>query len=137
MVAEYYGIKKSEKELARLSGCTLERGTTGEGLLRCGKKIGLKGFMKDFADINDIRYYVLRKKIPVIVDWFSQSDVSDGHYSIVVHIDNKKIYLVDPEFGEIRSHNIDDFKRVWFDFDVLFLRSRKDLIIRRMIVLYK
>lgn len=137
MVADYYDIKKSERQLARLSGCTLASGTTGEGLLGCGKKIGLKGFIKDFADIKDIRYYVIKKKFPIIVNWFSQTGVSDGHYSVVVHIDNEKIYFVDPEFGEIRSHNINDFKRIWFDFDVPFLRSKKDLIIRRMIVLYK
>ena len=134
IVLDYFGIKKSEKELAKLSGCSKSKGVEAESLLKATAKLGLKGFIKDFSEIKDIRKYVLKKKMPVIVDWFS---VDEGHYSVVAGIDNKNIYLQDPELGKVRKLKIHDFKRIWFDFSGEFLRSKKDIIIRRLIVIYK
>lgn len=134
MVLEYYGIKKSESELAKLSGCTSHKGVGVEGLLKAAKALGFKSSFKDFSDIQDIRKYVIDKKIPVIVDWFS---TDDGHYSVVVGIDKNNIYLQDPELGGLRTIDIPTFKRIWFDFISDFLRSKDDMIIRRMIAIYK
>ena len=134
IVLDYFGIKKSEKELAKLSGCSKSKGVEAEGLLKAVKKFGLKGFIKDFSKIKDIKKYVLKKKIPVIVDWFSEDE---GHYSVVAGIDNKNIYLQDPELSKIRKLEINDFKRIWFDFPGRFLRSKNDLIIRRLIIIHK
>ncbi len=134
MVLDYYDIKKSEKELAKLSGCSKSKGVEAEGLLKAVKKFGLKGFIKDFSKIKDIKKYVQKKKIPVIVDWSSQAE---GHYSVVAGIDNKNIYLQDPELGKVRKLKIHDFKRIWFDFPGRFLRSENDIIIRRLIAIYK
>ncbi len=134
IVLDYFGIKKSEKELAKLSGCSKSKGVEAEGLLKAVKKFGLKGFIKDFSEISDIRKYVKNKKIPVIVDWFSQDE---GHYSVVADIDNGNIYLQDPELGRVQKLNIDKFKRIWFDFPGSFLKSKNDIIIRRLIVIYK
>ncbi|MEK7555496.1 MAG: cysteine peptidase family C39 domain-containing protein [Patescibacteria group bacterium] len=120
-------------ELAKLSGCKKEKGVEAEGLLKAAKKLGFKGFIKDFSNIEDIKKFVIDKKIPVIVDWFSGDD---GHYSVVVGIDNKNIYLQDPELGHLRIIKLADFKRVWFDFPGPFLRSKNDLIIRRILVVY-
>lgn len=133
MVLAYFGINKSEIELAKLSGCTKEHGVEAGPLLAAAKKLGFKGFIKDFSEINDLKRYVLKKKMPVIVDWFSEDD---GHYSVVTHIDKKNIYLIDPEHGKKRKLALETFKRVWFDFPHNFLRSKNDIIIRRMIVIY-
>lgn len=134
MVLEYYGVKKSEKDLARLSDATSAKGVGAEGLLKAANLLGFKGFFKDFSDIKDIETYVIKKKIPVIVDWFS---TDDGHYSVVMYIDQKKIYLQDPDIGRLRTMDLDTFKRVWFDFPGDFLRLKDNIIIRRMIVIYK
>ncbi len=134
MVLDYYGVKKSEKELAELSGCTISKGVKAEGLLQAAKKLGFKGFIKDFSDIKDLRKYVLKKKIPVIVDWFS---TDEGHYSPVVDINQENIYLQDSELRGIRTMKIKTFRRVWFDFSGDFLHSKDEIIIRRMIVIDK
>lgn len=83
----------------------------------------------------------LDKKVPVIVDWFtkgrqdySESEVSDGHYSVVAGLDDKHIYLQDPEIGRIRKLERDDFMRVWFDFKGNYIKP-KELIIRQMIII--
>lgn len=132
MVLEYFGVHRSEKELAKLSGCTKQKGVEADGLIKAAKAFGFEGFFKDFAAFVDIEKYVLKKKIPVIVDWFS---TDDGHYSVVVGINKKNIYLQDPETAGIRKFGLEAFKRVWFDFPGKRLVSRKDLILRRMIVI--
>lgn len=132
MVLGYYGLKKSEKELIKLSSCTKTKGTKASGLLKAASHFGFDGFIRDFSDIKDLKNYVVKKKIPVIVDWFS---VDEGHYSVVVDINKKNIYLQDPEIGRIKSLSINKFKTAWFDFPSPYLKSNKDLIIRRMIVI--
>ncbi|MBU4501951.1 MAG: C39 family peptidase [Nanoarchaeota archaeon] len=134
MIASYYGIKKSEEELAKLCKCTPEKGTSAKNLIKAAKKIGLEGFIQNNSSISDIRKYVLKKKIPLIVDWFCEYD---GHYTPVIDINAKNIYLADGCIGSVRTMNLDKFKRVWFDFLGGYLKSKDDLILRRMIVLYK
>ncbi len=131
MVVNYFGIPATEKQLAHLSGHSSHKGASAKGLITAAKTLGCQGFVKDFAEINDIRKY-LKKKIPVIVDWFSEYV---GHYSVVVDIKEDSIYLQDPELGHLRSMKLTRFKSVWFDFVPEFLRTKKDIIIRRMIVI--
>lgn len=133
IVLEYFGIIKIEKELARMCGLT-KAGTKTKNMLKTAKKFGLKGFIKDFSDIKDIKKWVIDKKIPVIVDWFLEDD---GHASVVVDIDSKNIYLLDPRIGKIRKLNLKIFKRIWFDFPGDFIKSKNQLILRRMMVVYR
>lgn len=131
MTLDYYGVKASAEKLAELSGCTPEKGVGAEGILKAAKHFGLNGFVKDLADFKDIETYVKEKKVPLIVDWFS---TDEGHYSIVVDIDDNFIYLRDPLYRSIQKMERVIFKRVWFDFSSDFLRSKDDLILRRIIV---
>ena len=133
MVLDFYGVSKTEKDLVKLSGATRERGIEAPALLQVAKKFGFKGFIKDYAAFKDIKKY-LKRNVPVIVDWFS---VDDGHYSVVVGMDKKFIYLNDPELGKVRKLELKVFKRVWFDFKGDFLKSSRDFIIRRMMVITK
>ncbi|MBM3200071.1 hypothetical protein FJZ53_03965 [Candidatus Woesearchaeota archaeon] len=134
MVLAYFGVEKSEKQLARLTRCSKKYGSEAEHILSAVKTLGFKGLVKDFSSFDDIRKFVINKRIPVIVDWFS---VDDGHYSVVVGIDKKSIHFNDPENGKLREMSLKKFKTVWFDFPEDFLRSKKDLRIRRMLVIYK
>ena len=134
MVLAYYGIEATEKELARLSSSTRKHGVETYGLLRAARAYGVKGFVKDRASFSDLRAHVLKKGMPVIVDWFS---TNDGHYSVVVHLDKKFIYLQDPEIRGIRKMSMETFRRVWFDFPGLYIKTPNDVLLRRMIVIYK
>jgi len=84
--------------------------------------------MADFSDIEKL----LKQKIPVIVDWFHNGD---GHYSVAVGLTTKNIILMNPRFGTFDTLNRVDFKRIWFDFPGDFLKSKNDVVIRRMIVI--
>ena len=56
---------------------------------------------------NDRGFYIGR------ID-YSESEVSDGHLSVVVGIDKENIYLQDPEIGKLRTISRDDFMKVWW-----------------------
>lgn len=84
-----------------------------------------------------------QKSVPVIVNWFTRgradyesSEVADGHYSVVVGLDDTHIYIQDPEIGDMRKIERDDFLRVWFDFTGEYIKS-DELIIRQIIAIYR
>ena len=134
MVLGFFGVKISEKKLAQISGCTPSRGIGADGLVRAAQALGFRAKIKDFSDLKDINEWVNRKKIPVIVDWFA---FEGGHYSVVSGIDKENIYLEDPSLGYRRAMKLATFKRLWFDFPNDYLKSKSELIIRRMIVIDK
>ena len=142
IVLKYYGIEAAEKELAKLAGVSSDLGADDKGLARVAKHFGFKVKIKNNSSFKDIEKW-FDKKVPVIVNWFTRgrcdytdSDIVDGHYSVAAGLDDKFIYLQDPEIGKIRKLERDDFMRVWFDFKGEYIKPN-GLIIRQIIVIYK
>ncbi len=142
MVFDYYGIEKSEAEIAKLCGVTESLGTDDKRIKQATESLGLKAEIKNKSTFEDIQYW-LDKKVPVIVNWFTRgradyddSEVADGHYSPVVGLDEEYIYIQDPEIGKLRKIGRDDFMRVWFDFKGEYI-DPNELIIRQIIAIYK
>jgi len=140
IVLDYYGVEKSEKELAKLCKVDKNLGVDDKDIKRVAEQLGFKVVIKNNSSFKDIEKW-LDKKVPVIVDWFtkgrqeySESETADGHYSVVAGLDEKYIYLQDPEIGKIRKLKRDDFMRVWFDFEGSYIKS-SELIIRQVIVI--
>lgn len=133
MVLGYFGIRKSERALIALTGATSKDGVGAAGLLKAAKALGFTGFMKDSATFVDIRNYVLRKKIPIIVDWFSEDE---GHYSVIMDINEGRIVFADPEFGRRRTMPLAVFRRVWFDYVPNVPKKKSDFVIRRMVAIF-
>ncbi len=133
MIFAYYGLNISERKIGQAARTTIKSGTSPKNLVSAAKHLGFKAYYKENSTIQDLRNLVVDRKTPVIVDWFSEDD---GHYSVVVGFANGKIFLQDPEIGKLRSMNISDFMRVWFDFEGDYLKSRKDLSIRGMIAVF-
>jgi predicted double-glycine peptidase len=135
IVLNSFGIKRTEKQLAKKSYCTSSQGATAFDLLETAKKSGLKGFMQDNCNISDIiRYLKRKKKHAIIVEWFLEDD---GHFCVVAKIDKENIYLQDPDLGHLRAIRLDIFKRIWFSFEGSFMKEKEDLVLRRLIVFYK
>lgn len=142
IVLDYYGINKSESELAKLCGVTKKLGTDDKKIARAAKKLGFKVAIKNNSTFTDMERW-LKKGVPLIVDWFTcgrpnipLSEMADGHASVVCGLDEKYIYLQDPEIGGIRKIAREDFKRVWFDFRGEFIKSN-ELVIRQIIAIYE
>ena len=132
MVLELYGVKKSEDELGRMTKCSPVVGTPGPNIVAAAKKLGFKAFLKDEATLSDVRKWT-EKGIPVIVNWFSEYE---GHYSVAVKVTEKFIYLMDPERTRMRKMSAERFEGVWFDFTPESRRTRRSLVLRRMIVIH-
>jgi predicted double-glycine peptidase len=133
MILEFYGLEKSEQELGKLSKCTKSKGTSAENIIKAAKKLGFEAHVENNSNLARIKYF-LNRETPVIVDWFSHDE---GHYSVAVSIDDENIYLQDPELGAIRTLNRQTFFRVGFDFPKAYIRTPKDIILRRIIVIEK
>lgn len=143
IVLAYFGVEKSEEEIAELCGRDPELGTDDAGLKKAAENYGFKVEIKNNATFDDIQEW-LQKGVPVIVDWFTRgradyldSEVADGHYSVIVGLDDKNIYLQDPEIGGMRTLDRNDFMKVWFDFRGEHITSWEDMIVRQIIVVYR
>ncbi len=130
MVLAYYGVRASEQELGRLAHTTARHGTTAERLVRVARELGFEAYLKDRVSLAELRRLVVERKIPVIVNWFSEDD---GHYSVVAHLDQHYIHLNDPELKRVRKMDLRTFRRVWFTFNGDYIREPKDMILRRLI----
>lgn len=129
MILEYYGISASESAIARAAGASRKKGASQEGLIKAAKYFGLKAFAKEKSSFEDLRRFIEKGK-PVIVDWFSGDE---GHYSVVVGIDKKDIFLMDPESAGIKRMSLEKFRRIWFDFPGEFIKDPGEIILRLMI----
>ncbi|MEK7192685.1 MAG: cysteine peptidase family C39 domain-containing protein [Patescibacteria group bacterium] len=129
----FWGIDKTEDELVLLTKTIIGEGTPGEKIVIAVWSLGLNAEMEDDSTFEKIQSW-LEKGVPVMVDWF---DEDDGHYAIVVDLDEINIYLQDPELADIRILPREHFFRVWFDFPGDFLRTKDDLVLRRLIAIYK
>jgi len=142
MVFDYYGIEKSEAEIAKMCNAIEGLGADDKRIKQAAESLEFKVEIKNNSTFEDIKFW-LNKKVPVIINWFTRgradyndSEVADGHYSPVVGLDDEYIYLQDPEIGKLRKINRDDFMKVWFDFTGKYI-DPKELIIRQLIVIYK
>lgn len=143
MVLAYYGEEKDEKEIAEKCGRDPKLGTDDMSIKKAAESYGFKVEIQNEALFEDIQRW-LDKKVPVIVDWFTRgrsdygdSEVPDGHYSVVVGLDKDNIYLQDPEIGKMRTLERSDFMRVWFDFTGEYINSWDEMIIRQLIAIQK
>ena len=129
MVLSAYGINKSEKYLAKLTKSSRTKGCDEDNIVKAAKKLGFKGYVKQKSSIKELKKLV-RKGIPVIVDWYSPEE--EGHYSVVIRFEKDNIFLADPHFGKIKKHKIKWFEGKWFD-----LPFSKNIRIREIIVIEK
>ena len=134
MILSYYGVKISEKKVAQATQTKKYHGTPAQRIVEGAKKLGFEAELKDYGTWEDLEYFVNKKKIPVIVNWFSEYM---SHYSVVVGIDKNKIVLLDPEEDKKQSFSKFKFHCVWFNYTgVPYPSSPDDLRIRRMVVVY-
>jgi len=132
IVFDYYGVSVSETKIARVAGATQKKGCSIKGLIKAAKHFGFRTYLKKKSSLDDLRYFVKKEKVPVIVDWFSEDE---GHYSVVGDIDKKNITLMDPSFERgKRKFSTEKFLRIWFDFPGEYIKDPKEVILRLMLV---
>lgn len=145
MVLGYYGIMATENQVAKKCNWTFEKGCDNMDMVKALNSYGLKSILQTDCTYEDIQKCI-KKKIPVIVDWFthgvnpSTTIMANGHASVVVGLDNDNIFLIDPEDGKQRSIPRKEFMRVWFDWrgkESEFISKWEDMVVRGMIITKK
>lgn len=113
MALSYFGHNFSEQQLAKWSKATAKEGTEHGGMVEAAKKAGAEVRAKEGGTIEDLEKYVNQLRLPVIVGWF---DHDDDHYSVVVKVTGKWLYLADPQMRKTRRFAKGFFPKIWFDF---------------------
>ena len=119
MVLEYFGIRETQKKLGEIAGTTRVSGTPHKGMIQTLRQYGFNAQATHTkATFEDVDMFVNKKNLPVIVNWYSIfNPPASGHYSVVVGINKKTITLMDPEIRTTRVLTLDEFNKLWFDFD--------------------
>ena len=113
---DYYGVKKTEKQLAKLCNSTLEYGTSPASLVKTLEGLGFPVRATENGTWSDLKR-LIDKDIPVLIDWWSDhSKPAGGHYALAYKITPESIYLMDPEIGDYRRMAKQRFLRNWYDF---------------------
>ena len=141
MVFEYWGVEKSEEELAAACNRDPNLGVSSETMIDVARKYGFDAEVKNNSDFFEIETW-LKKKAPIIVNWFSPGkkdaqthEMPEGHSSVVVALDDEKIYLQDPEIAGLREIPRKEFLRVWFDFPGAVITKPEDIILRQIVII--
>jgi predicted double-glycine peptidase len=145
-ILAYYGEEWREDNLARELKSTPEEGTDYHEIVRFAQSKGLSAEVVEGMTVDALKRYTAAGK-PVLVAiqaWGDKSDYSndwdDGHYSIVIGIDERNVYLMDPSTaGNYTFIPIPEFIARWHDsyknsagkdtrlmqFGIIFSSSRK------------
>lgn len=111
MILEYYGVKKTEKELRILFKTTPTYGTLWEFVESEIKKIGFELIWKKSWDLEEISS-LLRQPTPVIVGIIGETD-RDKHVVVLVDTSDEYVAVADPDKGELVEINVEEFLNMW------------------------
>jgi predicted double-glycine peptidase len=125
-ILNYYGIEAREDSLAERFGSTEEAGTSPQQIADGLASYGLEAILKVNTSLEDLSAN-LRNGIPTMVaiqawldsypayDWTSNWE--DGHWVIVIGMDNRNIYFEDPSLLGTRGWMPkDEFLARWHDY---------------------
>lgn len=132
MVLRHFGIKISQKTLARDAGTDSGTGTFHHAMRTIIKNSGLFSYTKRNATIQEVEMFV-RRCLPVIVNYIEPE--GEGHYAIVVGYNANNLIFNDPWHGkhftlskmrfENRWHNARKTSRRWL---MVVAKNRKDIV---------
>ncbi len=100
-ILSHYNIEITEDKLAKLSGTTMNVGTTLLGLKQSAESLGVKakGQRWNWARL-------MQEKNPVL------AYISDSHYVVILASDAKTVTFFDPGSGKA-THSREDFSAIW------------------------
>lgn len=123
-ILAYYGEEWSEDTLARELKADPDQGTDHREIARFARENGLTVEIREHMTVEDLREAV-NGGHPVVVAiqaWGERPEGyavgwEDGHYSIVVGLDEEKVYLMDPSTtGNYAYIAIPEFLARWHDY---------------------
>lgn len=104
-VLSYWGRDIGEEDLRELLNTNSESGTYPEDIVRVARELGLQSEFEENVTLDEINAS-LEEGVPVIIDcqaWRSpatkeswKDDWSDGHYMVIIGVDDQNVYFEDP-----------------------------------------
>ena len=123
MVLAFFGIRKTQRELARLAKTDkesgraygAETGTSIKNMVATLRKLGLKVEANNYCTLTDIKLALRQNKVPIVC--FTERRLNWGHYAIVMGFRGTYIELLDPAEprGDGGPMTITEFKHRWKD----------------------
>jgi len=111
MALEACGIKKTERQVAKLLYTNKIRGTWVKNFSPVAEQFMLNYIVKRNATINELRKAFAEGYTIVLAYLYPPEKVD--HYSVVKKIDSGHIYFWDPWFGPEHKYTIKHFKKIW------------------------
>ena len=116
MALEFFGFKKSEKEVVKIIGSSPNHGTWFKDFSKAAKKFKLNYVEKENGKISELKQ-LIREGYKIIVCYLDLKEKTYGvvvdHYTVVNKIDDKNIYFFDPCYGNKHKYAINYFKKIW------------------------
>ncbi len=110
MVLKFFGVSVVQDRLEKVEK-TKKDGTSHGGLIDAARKYGFYCFVDKNSSISMIKHFV-GVGLPVIVNYIEPSD-DEGHYSVVVGYNEKKVIMNDPWNGKNFEMSWSDFESRW------------------------
>lgn len=133
MIFKFHGIEKTEEELAELTKASRTDGTSPDEIVRVAREFGFQAEYKTRSSIEELRL-LIEQGVPPIVDWFSEEN---GHYSIVIGIDDEYVTMAEPLTGSTRTLTIKNFLIKWFELDAYPPQDPSNFTLRDIIIIKK
>lgn len=125
VILNYFGIDKREDQLAGQFGTTEENGTSPSQIIAGLKSYGLTASLKENTTLEELKENI-KNKIPTMVAIQAWSDNpptdrnnewEDGHWVIVIGMDDQNVYFEDPVLLGTRGWiSKDEFLQRWHDY---------------------
>ena len=115
MVLEYYGVKKTEKELRILFKTTPVFGTMWEFVESEVKRMGFKLVWKKFWNIQELES-LIKQSIPLIAGIKREGEIH-GHGVVVINISDNRVIAADPQIGDLIILYKEEFLELWTERD--------------------
>jgi predicted double-glycine peptidase len=113
MIMEFYGVKKSTPELAKLCQTRPVLGTGFNEMAGVAKSLGFdNSYVTTGRGIDWLKSMTDAGK-PVIVHVDTKGHWPQGHYMVATGVKDGKVFIADPWTGHTASYSITLFKAMW------------------------
>jgi len=111
MALRHFGIRKSEKTIAKMLKTNKVVGTWHRAFPPVAEKYKLDYVVKRSANINDLKEYY--EKGYFIIISYTHTPEKFSHFSVLKKIDKDFVYLLDPYKRPRKKYKISFFEKLW------------------------
>jgi predicted double-glycine peptidase len=112
MVTYFYEIPRSAREIQRLTNTDPHHGTKNSDLEEAAREMGFDVEAKNDSTLEEMRKVLEEEGLPVVAN-FIEPESENGHYTVVIGMDEENIILNDPLLGAEYKMPLKEFDERW------------------------